>query len=402
MVGIEWQNADIKMNVSANSVQDSNLFLRKFYDELSKKMKIGWNYQPSRTGKLIYVGMSGFGSMWLDYKVKGKINNIYISTPNAEVHNIVEDALKEAIVNHNSLEIYNIKVDFLTDDISFVLMCRKNIKVKSFYSKEKGQNITSISFSLRAFGCFDLQYVATQKINYLKYLLCVYTNFQFDMIRNYKILDDIQYDENSWSNYDLHWVDYVFDGASPEAVELIPDFFDVFRVVLDNDSYEKTMRLLLNSAQELYCGQIMLNDSLQDSKYNIPGYADMIDTILISALEPLSVIGAEKPETCPECGNLKYKIRKKVEDLCAKYVNEGLTKEISNIGYGKRSSFLHEGHAKTNEFYCGRCMPLIDPETPNMMLNAAVSPNRNLFDYITYIFRQMIHDLLQNEHLLFS
>lgn len=79
-------------------------------------------------------------------------NNIYISTPNTEVHNIVEDALKEAIVNHNSLRIYNIKVDFLTDDISFVLMCRKNIKVKSFYSKEKGQNITSISFSLRAFG----------------------------------------------------------------------------------------------------------------------------------------------------------------------------------------------------------------------------------------------------------
>ena len=401
MMGIEWQNADIKINVSTKSVQDSNLFLRKFYDELSKKMKIGWNYQPSRTGKLIYVGMSGFGSMWFDYKVKGKINNIYISTPNAEVHNIVEDALKEAIVNHNSFEIYNIKVDFLTDDISFALMCRKNIKVKSFYSKEKGQNITSISFSLRAFGQFDLQYVAMQKINYLKYFLCVYTNIQFVMTK-FEILDDIRYIKNSWSNYDLNWVDYVFDGASPEAVELIPDFFDVFRVVLDNDSFEKTMRLLLNSAQEIYCGRIMLNDSLQDSKYNIPGYADMIDTILISALEPLSVIGAEKPETCPECGNLKYKIRKKVEDLCSKYVNKELTKEISNIGHGKRSSFLHEGHAKTNEFYCGRCMPIIDPETQNMMLNAVASPNRNLFDYITYIFRQMIHDLLQNERMLFS
>lgn len=47
-------------------------------------------------------------------------------------------------------------------------------------------------------------------------------------------------------------------------------------------------------------------------------------------------------------------------------------------------------------------MPLIEPITKNMILAAASSPNRNLFDYVMYIFRHVTHDLLENEQLMFS
>ncbi|MBT9778553.1 hypothetical protein GPL15_18805 [Clostridium sp. MCC353] len=394
MSDIPWKDADIKQKVSVSSIKESNRFLRKFYNEISKEIKVAWHFQPFRTGNTIYVGMSSFGEMWLDYEIKGLIQNIYISTNNEKTHHIVAAALEEAVKCHDDLTDYDIRVTFLCQDISFSGMCRKNIIVRPA-SMDGKNNVTEVIFSVQAFGRFDLNYVATQKINYLRYLLCVYTNFQFELKNQYSIVKDMEYIENEWANYDPDWVDYFFDETkNPVTGELIPDFFDLFRIVLDHDSYGKTIRLILNAAQEAYCGKLMLDDILREAKYNIPGYVDMANTMLISVLEPLSNIGTEKAETCPVCGNLKYKIRKKVEDLCSDYLNEFLTKEISNIGYGQRSSFLHEGYAKTNEFYSGRCIPLLNPDAPNEILGAAPVVNINLFDYVTYIFRHKVHDLL--------
>lgn len=405
MFDSNWKNADIKLMVSAESITESNLVLRKFYDEMSHKINVNWNCQPYReeNGRVIFVGRSSFGEMWLDYKEKGKIQYIYISTISADNHSIVETALKEAISNHGNLKTYHVRVKFLTKDISLASMCKENIKIESMYDEEWNQNIMLVTFMVHAFGSFDLQYVVTQKINYLKHLLCAYTNIQFDMIQKYEILKKVIYNENEWTNYKIDWIEYFSeDSISSEAVGLIPDFFDIFRIILDNDSYAKTLRLLLNSAQEIYCGMLMLNDILHDEKYNIPGYVDMASTMLISALEPLAVIGASKPENCPVCGNLKYQIRKNVEKLCERYMNMYMTKLISNIEYGRRSSFLHEGNARTNEFYCGRCVPLIDPNTKNMMLGVASFPDLVLFNETTYIFRHIIHDLLKDDILLYS
>lgn len=395
-------NADIICNISAKSIKESNLVLRQFYDEVSKSIKVAWNYQTHREKNIVFVGMSSFGDMWFDYDVKGLIKNIYVSTPKKEIHDIVKRALNKVAQKHYVLNEYNVEVWFYSDDISFRKMCRKNIEIISELN-EDNKYITKIKFSVKAFGTFDLKYIMVQKINYLKHLLCVYTNFQFEFLNNYTIIGEKKYIENSWNNYDLKWIDYFFDESKgAQNAELIPDFFDLFRVILDYDSYEKTMRLLLNSAQEMYCGKLMLDISIQNAKYGIPGYTDLTNTILVSALEPLANIGVKKAEHCPICGNLKYKIRGKVKDLCSQYFNEYLVKEIADIEYGKRSAFLHEGNATTNEFYSGQCIPLINPNTGNTMLGAFACVNLNLFDYVTYVFRQKVHELLADEKVLFS
>lgn len=399
---LDKKNADVICNISAKSIKESNLVLRQFYDEVSKSINVAWNYQPHREKNVIFVGMSSFGDVWHDYDVKGLIKNIYVSTPTEEIHDIVENALNKVVQNRNMLNEYDVEVYFFSNDISFCKMCRNNIEISSELTEDK-KYITTVRFSIKAFGTFDLKYIMVQKMNYLKHLLCVYTNFQFQFLNKYTIIESKKYIENSWDNYNLKWIDYFFDEAKGiENTELIPDFFDLFRVILDNDSYDKTMRLLLNSAQEIYCGKMMMDDSRENAKYAIPGYIDLINTILVSALEPLSNIEAEKIEHCPTCGNLKYRIRGKVKDLCSQYFNEFLVKEISDIEYGKRSAFLHEGNARTNEFYSGRCVPLLNSNTGNTMLVAAAYVNYNLFDYVTYVFRQKVHDLLDNKEVLLS
>ena len=131
------------------------------------------------------------------------------------------------------------------------------------------------------------------------------------------------------------------------------------------------------------------------SEWNIPGYTDLINTLIISALEPLSNIFGVKSEKCSVCGSLKYSVRKKVRDLCNAYFPEQLAKEIYDKGYHNRSAFLHEGYPVTNEFYCGHCVPLINPVDGRSVLFPGAYIDLNLFEYVTFIFRKTTSDVLK-------
>lgn len=391
------KEADIVRNISTKNVKDSNLFLRRFYEEVSKYIEMGWNVQSWREGQTIFVGDSNFGSMMFDYKVKGQINNIYIKTKKKKYHSIIEKSLDVAIKEYNYFKKYLITIELDTQNFLFQTMCKNNIRIEPKYNEISRKSIL-ISFFIKAFGTFDLRYIIKQKSHYLQQLLCAYTNNDFDIIRyNYCESEITSFEDSDWVRTNIDWIDDCFvEKENERYISLLPDFFDLFRIVLDNDSYERTMRLLLNSAQEIFCAKLMLNMSNKDAKYSIPGYTDIVNTVMISILEPLSNIGSKKPETCPACGNLKYKISQKIRDLCKRYTNEYLVKEITNIEYGLRSSFLHEGNARTNEFYCGVSVPLIDTLNQNRISDVTSYTRYNLFDWSTYIFRMVVHDLLNN------
>lgn len=386
--------ADVIKKICSTNVKESNLFLRKLYSELSKYDKLAWNYFGVREKQKICLGICNLGEVWIDYKVKGLIDSIYVFTNNDISKESVQKAVDEAFINHLKKEKYTAIANFHTKDISFKNMCKKNIEIKS--EEKNGKFITSITFSFEAFSGVDAEYIHTQKLNYLKHLLFAYTNIKFENIENYIINDnELKYEEKDWVEFDRDWIDYYFDEhIGPQNTVLLYDFFDIFRIVLDNDTYNKEMRLVLNAAQELYCGKLMIDNILTNGEYNIPGYVDITNTIILSVLEPLSNIRAEKPEHCPSCGNLVYKIRKKVEVLCNTYLNDWLTKYISDIKYGQRSTFLHEGNALTNEFYSGRCIPLINPSKPNTLLPPTTTINFNMINYVSYIFRHVVRDIL--------
>ena len=82
--------------------------------------------------------------------------------------------------------------------------------------------------------------------------------------------------------------------------------------------------------------------------------------------------------------------------MCKLYFPEHLAKEIYDKGYGERSTFLHEGNEITNEFYCGHCVPLINPVDGRSILLPTSHLNLNLFNFVTFIFRKFICELLKD------
>lgn len=60
---------------------------------------------------------------------------------------------------------------------------------------------------------------------------------------------------------------------------------------------------------------------------------------------------------------------------------------------------LGEGNAKTNEFYCGRCVPLLDSVNGREIMQPTCSINLNMFEYVSYIIRKVICEQLQEELL---
>lgn len=394
----EWEKADIKFDVCSNNSKDSNLFLRKFYEELSKYGKIGWSFQSYRMDNVIYVGNTNLGEMWLGYKERGKISKIYFKPSSKERQKHIEIALKCAKQNYNKMKYYTVTVVFDTKDIMFCDMSRYGIQINSTMLKDR--IFTSITFSVCAFGVYDLEYVKMQKVNYLKYLLCAYTNIIFNCVKITCNEGIFNAHDNDWQEPNKDWIEFEeeFVDLENNTMSLCLEFFDLLKKIIDTFEYNREIRLLLNASQEIFCSKRMIDTVLQNGDdWNMPGYTDLINTLMISALEPLSNIYGGGSERCNECGNLKYSIRKKVRDLCNTYLPEHLAKEIYDKGYGERSAFLHEGNPITNEFYCGHCVPLINPVDGRSIIFPIAFVNLNLFDYVTFIFRKITSDILNGD-----
>ena len=394
----EWEKADIQFDVLAENCEDSNFFLRKFYDELSKYDNVAWNFQSFREGNVIHVGHNNCGEMWLDYKERGKLNKIYFKTFSDELHSFVQKALIEAKKDHKTMKSYTIITAFDTKDIVFCDMNKQGINIKSFCKKSK--NYINITFMVKAFGKHDLKYVQTQKINYLNYLLCVYTNLIFNCVQIKCREEEYNVPDNEWKEPNPDWIDWdeQYINKENKIISIRSEFFYIFRQIIDMPEYGRKLRLLLNSSQDIYVSKKMMDIMFNgEPRLNIPGYVDVINTMMVSSLEPLANIKEFKVERCKECGNLKYSIKKRVRDLCNTYFPEYLARQIYDTWYNERSAFLHEGKAFSNEFYCGFCVPLLNPDDGRSIIFPTTRINSVLFDYLTFVFRKVANTILEEQ-----
>lgn len=392
-----YKDADIIFQVETNSCQESNLFLRKFYDELSKFGKNGWHFQSERENNIIFVGRMNYGAMWISYKEKGKIDKVIIESESSQTKKQVLIALKNAKNNFNVLKTYTLTVIFKTLDISFLEMRKNQIEI---YSEDTKEGIlTKIQFPVQAFGEEDLKYVIANKVPYLEHLLCAYTNILFENTRIYYCEGENNLNNNEWEEPCQRWVD-TEEVFINNHLSLCSNFFYLFEIIINNYEFDRKIRLLLNASQEIFISKKILYSLLKEDggPWNIPGYIDLANTLVLSILEPLSNIFGEKAEVCDKCGNLKYSIAKKIKNLCQRYLPMHLVNEIYQKRYNERSKFLHEGNTVTNEFYCGHCVPLLDPVDGRSMMQPSASINLNMFDYVTFIFRQVSADVLKDSY----
>ena len=170
---------------------------------------------------------------------------------------------------------------------------------------------------------------------------------------------------------------------------ILPDeLLELINQILESDTYNENLQLLLNSAQLFYWSLFMETEAVTNGKSIQPGYLDIINSILISSLEPLSNIGAPKAEVCEYCGATKYNVVSKLKDLTRRYLNEKISKDICKRAYQNRSAFLHTGIPITYEHYSGAVFPLIDAKVKNEMVKYAHF-EYNIKDYTSYVFRKM-------------
>ena len=392
-----WKLADIVYKVYCNDCNESNMFLRAFYNSVNEKMSLAWQFSPSRDGKIIHIGWSTIGEMWIEYKERGKLNTVYIDTPNDRIHRLVADALDYAQNHFKEFNKYNVRVLFKNKRLR--AMVKNSIRIES-YGKE-GIDYTSLTFQMNALGEFDARHIMYQKANTLCHLLCAYTNQLFSITEVELVTcDDDFYIENVWEEPSEDWIDddelyRTIEGTEDEEIILSKEFFDLFRISLEHMGDNRKLQLILNSAQTLYCARLLTKKERTDASLAIPGITDLINTEAVSALEPLACIDEFKIEKCECCGNNVYSISKRIKKLCKKYLPEHLVKMICDEKYSERSKFLHEGFVYTYEVGIGKSMPIISPMDGRSMSFVAPFVNRNLQDYVGYVFRKKVKEVLQ-------
>ena len=387
------EHEQVVVEVTAKDVEESNHILRKLYEELSKTKPMRWQFSTFRNNTDMFLGFSNFGEVWIHYKVKGKIDKISFLRCKEEDQALIEAAIKEADSNHEKMLDYSVIAEFPIKTVVLAEMAKDQINITGKKIDDCNSRIIA-TFNIAAYGDYDVNYLVQQKVNYLRLLLAVYTNKALDYprIRIAKGARDIP--DLFWSGYDEEWIDSFYESTGDENAVLLPDFFTLFWYVLNHDCYSENIRLVLNAAQDYFCAALMKKRLIEDGADRLPGIVDSINTMLISALEPLSCIGREKPQTCPTCGNKIYKISSHIRELCDEYLGETLAKQIVDIGYKNRSTFLHEGFAQTNEIYCGNSYPQLNPVTKREISWVAPKIEEEYFDFVSYIIRKKIRDVL--------
>ena len=383
----------VELYIGTKNVEESNLFFRKLWSELDSICTNGWNFCPSRSGQRISIGYCNLGEVSFTYKEKGSIEFLYIDADDST------GQIMEALIRARS-DFYHPNKYY----VSLKLESKKAVSIESIYSRnaaiETNGDNTELCFMVSAYSKLDLHHLLANKMAWITYLLSEYTHTLFSISHiSYSATHELKKQKffSPKSNYSYEWFDTDERPVNESQQVVLPDeLMELINQVIERDTYNENLQLLLNSAQLFYWSLHMINNAFISGRAMQPGYLDIINSILISSLEPLSNIGAPKPEVCEFCGNIKYSIVKKVRDLTKKYLNEHISNDISKRAYRNRSAFLHSGVPMTYEHFSGSSFPPIDANRKNEMA-MYTHFEYNIKDYISYIFRKMVVEYIIQE-----
>ncbi len=78
--------------------------------------------------------------------------------------------------------------------------------------------------------------------------------------------------------------------------------------------------------------------------------------------------------------------------LLTKYFNESFARYYCKTYYSDRSKLFRQGCMQSNYIKCDTSCPLLDPQNPTKTLMPSGSVDPTLFDYASYVFRNIIHE----------
>lgn len=379
----------IREQIKAKNIEASNLFLRKLWSELQMIRENGWFYQPFRKPgeNRVYIGRCNFGDVSFDYKNKGCIENMYFENVKAGEEQGIRDAIRKARDIEDINDFY-VRIDIPNQGTG--ICCETDGKTGCVVKKDR----TSIYMQMQAYGAKDLEYLLNKKVVVLCNILMLFVDVFCDITSlETTIVPFREYSESlralDTTEYDYEWVDLDElptdrDGNRIVPVEAVRLWTDVAASNFNEDKVE----LLVNACRQFYTAKIMekrCGGYLCDM-----GISNAVNSLMVSALEPLAVLEGVQPERCPACGNMKYSVVSNIKNLVEKYSNETFANFICKVFYGQWSKFFHEGRLLTAERKIDVCWPQINIKEQTGMYQVQNTVNTNLSDWVGWLVRKVI------------
>lgn len=373
----------LSFDINAESVEKSNLFLRKLWCELNEINKNGWLLQPSKQEQRITIGINNIGKISFDYRKKGCIKKLYIDPTHEEDTEKIRMAVQNAL--SGTFKTYSIRIKLIPEskNIFIAPVSKQNIS----FSLESGCNFLTLNFL--AYTSQDLKQSLGFKLWTLQALLYEYTlqNFTIDGIKF--CTSEFYCEDTKPVDYDYSWIDCSDCPADKNKNIILPEECLVLISNLFADQIKGPDGLLYNSARVLLTAY-QLKTGMEHLR--IPGIIDITNSTAISSIEPLAYFMNRQEGQCDKCGNKIFSVVAKIRELLAKYFDESFARYYCKTYYSNRSKLFHQGDMQSNYMHFDTCYPLIDPQNPTKILMPPGLVDFPLFDYSSFVFRNIVHE----------
>lgn len=247
----------------------------------------------------------------------------------------------------------------------------------------------TLTLNILAYSLLDVQKVVELKIWTLQALLYEYTQQHFT-VKTINVCDsEFNVPDTACVNYDYSWMDHSDIPLTEDGKIIIPEECLSLIFNLFSDQIKDLDVLLLNSARILLTGHQMES---RMEYLNTPGITDVINSTAISSIEPLAYFINRQEGQCDKCGNKTFSIVSKIKALLTKYMNDSFATYYCKTYYSDRSKLFHQGHTKATYARYETSYPILDPSDPQKILMPSSVVDPCLFDWSSYIFRNMIHE----------
>lgn len=364
---------NLNFSLGYTNNKDSNDFLRCLWASLRKEFgKAAWNILPLRDGTNIFLGHCDLGledsvEISLNYKVKGCLNTMTFSFEDEICNNSLKSKIKSCVKyarnNFKKVKTYELSIKLSS------CICFEEIQTENFALKGNIMTITVFGYDL-----IDAKTLATSLLK----TVCAWLSFD---TLCYISLENSPFSIFKKSlNYNFRKVQTCSLKVSKQVLTYISKFLS--KVYLYEDMLWNVDKCILVFTQGLK------NEDLAKMTLGLPEtYYEQSILCYMSALEILTLQDVE-PIKCEQCGQLRYSITRRVEDLV---FDVSHSKRMSNLIrelYDYRSKFVHEGEMLSENNYLGTSIPLMNKGYGNGIIQQC---NLGSFDLAQIVKESIIY-----------
>lgn len=404
----------MEINIGISNIEESNDFLKSLWTQMEKEFEeCGWYFSPVKRNNRIFFGFMRIGDMGelsvsISYKQKGTINNLYFELgkdrqeipKNSELSNRLKKVVRLAKSNQGEFSFFRCSVSI---EAYYPIASYESEFFKTEILSKEG---TQLSFLTKAYDQKQINGISSKKIKQIMDFLSLETNSVFwrgktsslelekkvltnELFQDDEFIDGMPIKEDCivLSREGKQFLEQIINPHNQlsKDVEMFLKACHHFHSARKYDEQELSNALLIDGDSFPEEIKKTKNDLKIASKMG-ESHVELATTLYMSALEVVTLIGAEK-DTCSACGQPKYQIARRVRDLVTEHLGEHLSSDV-NYYYNLRSKYLHTGLLIEDEEFGGYVIPQLDVDSKSGCREVTGVALINLREYVGYCLRE--------------